>query len=232
MDFGRPFTFIFDDQQWTEKLVLAAIIGLLSVIPLVGLIFTAALLGYAVQLVQNMQAGKRHPLPDWSNIGDKMLNGANVMVASIVYVLPLVFISCLFLVVPLALSSDADFMAGGTALVLTCCLIPVLLIYSLVIMPMLALGGYRYAETQSISVFFQFGDLLAALQANSSTVLMYILMSIGISLIIGLLAAIPCIGWLAAIALTYPVQAHLIGQFGALVDEKPKRDGKPKRGFA
>lgn len=222
MDISRAFTFTFEDKQWVEKLVLILVMSLLSGIPLFGLIAAAALLGYSVQMIENMRSGEPNPLPRWDNIADLITRGGNVLVAIIVYMLPNVFALCCT-VTALSASGDNEFFGGGFAATAMCCLIPVLLVYNLLAWPMLALGTVRYAEIGKINVFFEFGDLFAGLQRNSNLTIQWVIYTVLANLALGLLAIIPCIGWIAVPALSLPIQTHLLGQYALLLEDKPKR---------
>jgi hypothetical protein len=222
VDISRAFLFAFDDKQWVEKLVLVVAATLLSFIPFFGLIGTAALLGYSVQIVENMRSGEPNPLPRWDNFGDLIARGGNVLVAYIVYMLPNVLAVCCIATLPGVVGNNELFSGGFTAIIL-CCLLPILLIYNLIAWPMLALGTIRYSEIGKINVFFEFGDLLAALQRNSSLTIQWIVFTFLANLVIGLFNVIPCLGWIVSLALTVPVQSHLLGQFAVLLDDKPKR---------
>jgi hypothetical protein len=229
MDFTAAFTFIFEDRQWTEKMVMTVVIAALALIPLFGLVALAALLGYVVELVQNVRSKQRHPLPRWDRLGEKVTSGGSVLVAALVYNLPLLLVSCCALALPLGLTGDATTFAGtGATLAVVCCAVPLLIAYTLVTWPMLALGTIRFADTGSISAFFQFGDLFYTLYSDLPTTARWLVFSVLANMVIGLLTVIPCLGWLAMIALVYPVQGYLLGQFALLIeDNKPGR--KPKR---
>jgi hypothetical protein len=225
VDLARAFTYPFDDPKWAEKLVIAAILAFLSLIPLLGLLAVAALLGWSILLIRNVRDGHAFPLPGWDDLGDYLANGGSVMAAFIAYNIPNVLIGCCLAVIPASLGGS-DFFAiiyGTSAL---CCIIPLLIVYNIAIWPMLALGSVRFADTGQIGAYFQFNDLLTTLWENGGATIQWLLYSLVISLVLGALNAVPCLGSIAAIALTVPAQAHLIGQFGALVEDKPKRKYK------
>lgn len=226
MDIVRAFTFSFEDKQAAEKLVIIAVMAFLSLIPLLGLVALAALLGYVVLLVRNVRDRRPQPLPRWSNYADVIAAGGNVLAAALIYNLPNLLMACIMSVVPLMLAGSDLFTIGYGVFVL-CCAIPMLLIYNLITWPMLALGTVRYAETERIGVYFQFGDLLATLWAQPGVTIRWMLLSFLASLALGLFNAIPCLGTVIALTLIYPVQGHLLGQFGRLIEDgeapKPKR---------
>ncbi len=228
MDFAAAFTYIFDDRSWTEKLVITVVLAALALVPFFGLVALAALLGYVVELVQNMRSGERHPLPRWDRLGEKVSGGGSVLLASVVYNLPLLVFACCALALPLGLTGDSgSFFSASLAVVLACCALPLVVLYTLVTWPMLALGTVRFADTGSVGAFFQFGDLIYTLYSDLPATARWIGFSLVANAVIGLLAAIPCLGWLAMLALVYPVQGHLLGQFALLIEDKPSR--KPRR---
>lgn len=228
MDFARALTYPFDDRQWVEKLAITAVMAFAAIIPLLGLVALAALLGFMVEIVQNIRAERKNPMPRWDNIGEKIGLGGNILVAGIVYGLPNILVVCCMLAVPLAGDAGrSDFFAGTFAVALFCCLIPLLLVYNIITLPMMALGTIRYSESRQIGVFFQFGDLFSTLSGQIGLVGQWLLFMFLVGLVFSLVNAIPCIGWVASLALTFPVYGHLLGQLAMALDDK--RKGKPKR---
>jgi multisubunit Na+/H+ antiporter MnhG subunit len=225
LDFTRAFSYVFDDKQWTEKLVITVIMTFLAVIPLLGLVAVAALLGYGVELVQNVRDGRPDPLPRWGNYGDKIASGGNVLVAWIVYNILNFLVVCCVATVP-GLIGNSEFFSSGFSLVALCCIFPALLVYNLFIWAMLAIGLVRYAEVGTIGVFFQFGDLFSTLNAHSRLLVQWVIMSLIAAAVLGFINIVPCIGWLASLALIFPVQGHLLGQLAYALDDKPKRKVK------
>jgi hypothetical protein len=116
-------------------------------------------------------------------------------------------------------------MAAGYASLVFCCLVPLAIGYGLIALPMFALGMARFVDDPRLATFLQFGSLLGALRQRREVATQYVIFSILASVIFGVLAGIPCIGWIAQIALTVPVNGALTGQFGRLmIDDKPKRE--------
>lgn len=225
MDFTRAFSYAFDDKQWTEKLVITIIMAFLSSIPLIGLVALAALLGFMVELIQNVRDGRPEPLPRWGNYGDKIASGGNVLVAWIVYNIGNFLAVCCIATVP-SLMGNSQIFNSGFSLVVLCCILPMLLVYNIFIWAMLAVGVVRYAETGTIGVFFQFGDLFSTLNTHSRLIVQWVILSFIASLMLGFINIIPCLGWLASLALIFPVQGHLLGQLALALDDKPKRKFK------
>ena len=56
MDYGKSFTFLFEDDNWISKFAIGVVITL---IPIVNF----ATYGYVIQLLQNVRDGQERPLP-------------------------------------------------------------------------------------------------------------------------------------------------------------------------
>jgi hypothetical protein len=230
VDIARAFTYVFDDDDWIGKVVMVLVWSVVGLIPLVGLLGWAALAGYTVELLRNMRRGDENPLPRWDNVGEKITDGANILIAAFVYNLGNFMVICgmLLLTPALGLVSDGDSAFASTAsLAITCCLTLILLVYNLIVWPLLGVGVVFYSQSKQIGVLFQVGRIWATINRHMGLTIQWMLMGILASIVLGLVNAVPCIGWLAGLALTVPIQGHLLGQFGLQIDDKPK--SKPKR---
>jgi hypothetical protein len=231
MDITRAFSYIFDDDEWAGKVALALVWTLVASIPLIGLFGFAILAGYVVELLKNMRRRAEKPLPTWDNLGEKLADGANVLIAWIVYNLGNGILACgLVLILPafgLAESGQSTTTGDAATVAILCCLTILLFAYNLIIWPLLAIGLVYYAESGQITSFFQTGRLLATVNRNMGATVQWIIFTIFASLVLGVLNVIPCIGWAASLALTVPVQGHLLGQFARMLDSKPKNKPKP-----
>lgn len=226
VDLGRAFTYTFDDQEWAPKILISAGIALASAFTaplLVGFVGLAALLGYQVELIRNLRDGHSTPLPRWDKYGDKIRSGANVLTAVIVYNIPN-FIPVCCLATTSGLWGDG-FIGSTAGLFFTCCLLPLLFVYNLVTWPMLALGIGRYAVENNIGVFFQFGDLFSTINRNLGVTLTWIIYTMIANFVLGLIGAIPCIGWAVAPALGIAIHGHLTAGLVAKIEDPaaPKR---------
>ncbi len=231
MDIARAFTFVFDDDDWIGKVVMVLAWSLVGLIPLFGLVGWAALAGYTVEMLRNMRRGDEHPLPRWDDVGGKISDGANILVAAFVYNIGNFLVICgMVLIAPAmgAVSNGDANLASTASLAITCCLSVLLLAYNLIVWPLLGVGVVFYSQNKQIGVLFQVGRIWATINRNMGLTIQWMLMSLLASIVLGLVNAVPCIGWLAGLALTVPIQGHLLGQFGLQIgDGKLKQ--KPKR---
>lgn len=234
MDIGRAISYIFEDREWTPKLLVSAGIALAGLIGtlLLGLgpiIAGALLLGYAVELIRNVRDNHPIPLPRWDNYGEKFRKGGQVLAALFVYNLPNLLPVCCYLTT--APFWRDNFFGSAIGFVVMCCILPLIIAYNLVTWPMLALGLARYADEENIGVFFQFGDLFRTVFRRSSLSIQWMFYTLLINFGLAIVAAVPCIGWAAAPALALPIHGYLTAKFAERVDDVP-RVKKKKQGYS
>ncbi|HVG23567.1 MAG TPA: DUF4013 domain-containing protein [Thermoanaerobaculia bacterium] len=85
-DFAKPFTFVFDDPEWLQRILIGGLFYLAGFL-IVGWFF---ILGYMAKLMRNVIAGMPRPLPDWENLGDYFNEGLRLFGVAFCYVLPLI----------------------------------------------------------------------------------------------------------------------------------------------
>ena len=123
-DFLKPLTFVFEDPQWIQKLLMGALFSLASVV-LIGIFFVN---GYLARLVRNVVEGLERPLPEWTDLGDMFAEGAMLFVAALLYMIPLFFL--VFLMFPFSVLTNIDnpateILGGGALVILSIVLMPV-----------------------------------------------------------------------------------------------------------
>lgn len=227
MDIGRALSYVFDDPDWFNKLAITAIVTVASILLtpfLIGLLGWAALLGYTVDLVRNVRLGQRNPLPRWDDFNRFVSQGANVLVASVVYSLPNLLLGCVSSIVTQNMGSG--FIGSTLVLGFSCCLFPLLLIYNLVMVPMLALGIGRYTEDPRVNVFFEFSFLFDTLRQHLDVLIQWWLSAVVINILFVVLGVIPVLGWVVLAALLVPVYGMLAAQLattllGGLKSKQP-----------
>ena len=123
-DFLKPLTFVFEDPQWIQKLLMGALFSLAGVV-LVGIFFVN---GYLARLVRNVVEGVERPLPEWTDLGDMFAEGAMLFVAALLYMIPFFFL--FFLMFPFSVLTNIDnpatqILGGGGLVIVSLILVPV-----------------------------------------------------------------------------------------------------------
>ena len=208
MDFIRAFTYISEDRRRLVKLGATAIVAWLCAVPVIGLISFCALLGYLAELIHNVGNDYPRPLPEWGRIGEKISKGLPVLLAIIVYHLPLV-IAVMFLYVFRHVIAVSLF-GGITFLSILSGLAPLMGLYLALVWSLLAVGLARYAEAWEAASLYQLSRLLRSLHKHSTLALQWLIASLAANII--LLALLPVA--LLGLLLFVPVQGYLAGSYG------------------
>ncbi len=216
MDFGKSFTFVFEDPEWLKKIVIAALI---SIIPVIGQIY---LVGYGLEVGRRVIRQDPRPLPDVSFVESLML-GLKSFVIGLVYSIPAIVFSLPISFVPLISSdtgSDMSNLSPIAAAVALCCG-GLLLIYGILIWVWLPAAEGHFLATGSMGAAFRFGEVWALLKAAPGPYLL-VLLGLFIASLIAPLGTIACgIGVLLTTAYAVLFSSHLIGQaYNAAVANK------------
>ena len=83
-DFARPFTYVFEDPRWLNKILIGGLF-ILGICILIGPLFAA---GYCARLARNVAAGQRQPLPEWDDLGGYFAEGLRLFLIGLVYSIP------------------------------------------------------------------------------------------------------------------------------------------------
>ncbi len=225
MNVGKSIGYVFEDKQWTSKLLIGMLV---SLVPIVNF----ALFGWLIDIMRNVSQRVAEPLPDWSNFGDKFVKGAILFVASLIYSLPMLLLMCPLFFLPFtrgdfsheSQQTFANLFVGSTV-ALSC----VLALYGLLLSFLLPAICLNFARKGTFGACFEFGEIWRIMSRNLGDYivawLIIIVVSIGVSFVIsivaGVLAFIPCCGWILAWVLLgmtgvyiTAVFGHLFGQIG------------------
>lgn len=216
MDFGKAFTFVFDDPDWIKKILLVALI---SLIPIIGQIYLA---GYGLLTAQRVIRHEARPLPD-TEFGDCLMLGLKAIVIGFVYAIP-VFLLVLPTIVSTVFISEGNSGSGGGeaifAAILVCCNILIVL-YAFVLAFAYPAAEANFLATGRLGSAFKLGEVWALIKAAPGA---YLLVFLGafIGSFIASLGAIACgVGVLVTSAYTIAFTGHLIGQaYNAAISNK------------
>jgi len=227
MDVNKAVRFVLDDKQWISKLLIGVLMSVLAFLIVPGLI----LQGYLVKVIRQVMGGNDNELPEWTDWGKLLSDGLFVTLGQIIWTLPFIL---LFVVGGLAtggLGSMADrgsdiatagVMGGGLLLI---CLAVLFAVVFLFLTPALMI---QYAIKDEFGAMFRFGEVFDIIRNHTADILIAFLVTLAavvvIGVVTGVLAVIPCLGWIAAAViglamgpyLTF-VTGHLYGQIARKV---------------
>lgn len=204
MDFGKAFTFVFEDEDWIKKIALG---GLLSLIPVIGIFLV---IGYGLEVTKRVIKGDAEVLPDWSDFGGYLTKGFLVFLIVFVYMLPVILIQiCTF--IPFLFDKPNDTLTAIFTIV-TICFGFFTFLYSLAAYLVLPAAVGRYAATGELGEAFKLGAIFGMVKDNLGTYGMVLLGGI-IAGLVASLGSIACvIGVLFTMVYSMAVNGHLWGQ--------------------
>jgi hypothetical protein len=205
MDFGKAFSYQFQDPKWVEKILITALI---SLIPLFGGFY---LLGWTLADVRRVMDGDTYPMPE-IDFGGHFVLGLKWAVIQLVYSLPAIVVLVIVTVLG-GFSANNDQRSFNPIIIAVCCVGILVFLYILILAFLTpVIQSVFLAEGEQIGAGFHFSRISALLRAAPGA---YALAFVG-SIIGGIIA--PLGGFLFGIgALVTTVYAetmisHLIGQ--------------------
>jgi len=174
MDIGKSISYITEDPRWQQKLligtgvIIASTVLSIVIIGIIGFIIVA---GYSIRLLQNVRDGEAYPLPEWDQWGDDLARGFKLVVATIVWALPIII-----LVIPTTIGgaisgnsrSDGAQFVGSMLLICGNCLVGIYGLLVTVVAPGISIA---FAQDEEISSGLQVRKIIAWTQANIGQVL-------------------------------------------------------------
>lgn len=217
MNLTRAFSFMFDDPDWWQVVV---VVGLLQLVPIIGQI---AALGCILYTARAVASGNDRPLPRLNQFGAVFSEGLYGAFIYIVYYLPMFLIMCLFgcLIVAVVVATGNNEPPIGMLIGLALCLNLLLVPLALITQPLLIVGSGRYVQTGSAGAALQLGEVFALLRRNPAEWLVLWLLSILCNFVAGLGAIVVFFGVLFTTAYAALVFGHLLGQTVRQVSSPP-----------
>lgn len=211
MDFGKAFTFVFDDPDWLKKIVIAALIGL---IPIIGQMY---LVGYGLEVARRVIRHNPVLLPDIA-FGESLATGFKSLIIGLVYAIPvfLMLIPLLLILVPVTSTTGT----GGTdyssaepiAVALSLCCMGLLFVYGILLWVWIPAAHGNFLAADSLGAAFRFKEIFALLKAAPGAYLYVLLGGIACGFIASL-GTVGCgIGVLLTSTYAVAVSGHLLGQ--------------------
>jgi Protein of unknown function (DUF4013) len=217
MDIGKAFTYPFEDERWFSKSLVGALVW---AIPIVNFAWG----GYMIDVLKNVVAGNPRPLPEWGDFGEKWVKGGLLVVAGLIYAIPVFVLAC----IPLTLfggmaafqgqGNNNLFDTAGGLLTgvggLFACLIA---IYSLALSFYYPAIYIHFARLGEFRAFFEFSHITKIISADLGKYLTAWVITLLAGIFVGLfggvvssiLGFIPCIGWILGWVVTAIVGVYL-----------------------
>jgi hypothetical protein len=204
MDFGKAFTYVFDDEEWLKKIGLG---GLLALIPVFGFF---VVLGWGVEITKRVIKGDPEVLPEWDDFGGFLSMGFQAFLIFFVYTLPVILISICTSLPFFFKGADNSFnVAFGFVAVCFSC---VSLFYSLAAYLVLPAAIGKFAATGELSEAFKLAEIFKVVKDNLGD---YGLVLLGglVASFVGSLGSIAClIGVIFTMVYSVAINGHLWGQ--------------------
>ena len=205
MNFGKSFTYMFEDTNWVSKFLIGIVI---SVVPILNIAWA----GYGIGIMRNMARGMEKPLPSWDNLGEKFKDGLIIFVATFIYVLPALIVIAIGAGASAALGDESAMTA--VIIAISCCATIYFLAFSF-LQPALLI---HYARTNSFGALFQIKVVFKLATQNIGEYLMAwvtgLLAGAVLSILSPILVLLCFVPFLLGIAWVTCVSYYAYGQVG------------------
>jgi hypothetical protein len=201
MQFGKPFSFVFEDPDWLKKLAILALLGFAQLIPVLGSLFMAAVFSGVMIDIMRKVINKQTPLIPNLDIGKQFMDGLKVWVIGLVYSIPAAVLGIVIAIIA-ALgggigiwgsnndNTGAAGAAGVVVIILTSCVVLLIVLYSLLIAFITPAFYGRYAQYGTIGSALNFKEVFKTAFKKPVPYLLAFLGVIVVGLIGGIAASI------------------------------------------
>ncbi|MCL4263321.1 MAG: DUF4013 domain-containing protein [Anaerolineae bacterium] len=217
MDIGKSLTYITEDDRWIMKLLIALAMSFFAWLIIPGIILN----GYILAIARNVMNGAEKPLPEWEDWGGFLRDGFNLFIAILVYTLPFWLLMCIVGISTVGFSGlsevSEDAAAAGflATFGLIGCLSLIFLLALLFVNPAVIV---QYLRHNNLGACFRFGEVFGIVRDHISDIAVVVGIMFAVIFVSGLIANIPCIGWIIGLLVgpyLAAVSGHLYGQIAA-----------------
>ncbi len=205
MDFGKAFSYQFQDPRWVEKILITALI---SLIPLFGGFY---LLGWMLADSRRVMEGNPFPMPE-TDFGGHFIRGLKFAIVQFVYALPAILL--VIIVATLDVFSQNNQQGNSNILFpALCCVFTLVGLYSLILaflMP--AIMDVFLYEGERIGAGFNLGRAISLIRAAPGAFSLAFLGTIVAGIIAPLGGFLFGIGALVTTTYADSIIGHLVGQ--------------------
>lgn len=224
MDFGRAFTYMFEDPDWLRKLGIGTavmLVGVLLTPVLIGIIPLIIATGYTIDVVRNVRRRETYPLPEWEDWGGFLSRGFKLVVAMFVWALPIIVLMIPIFAGMIMMDNNGNGMEAIGVPIVVCgyCLVFLWSLFLALISPAIYV---RIASTDRLSSAFELGRVWSFTRDNLGSVIVVLLLGIVVGFIAGIVGMMGLLLLFVGVLITLPaaslwqmlVTAHLYGQIG------------------
>ena len=220
LDIGKSLTYMFEEDGWVNKFVIAVVMTLLSIFIIPGII----LQGYVIEIIRRKRDNTVPLLPEWDDWGKYLKDGFNVVIASLVYALPIIIAAGVYLCAAIVRSDSNTGEMSGAAALIGFCFSCVTILYVIPMIVFITAGIAEYAQTGQLSSFFNFRNFSVLKSGSDGNPRKSFVIALVVSVLASMVAGfIPFVGqtWYML------VQGHLMGQVLKMTDsgERPVNSG-------
>jgi hypothetical protein len=206
MDFGKAFTFVFDDPDWLKKVAINALIGL---IPLIGQLY---LLGWGLEVARRVVNRSATPLPD-VDFGTFLGHGFKAVVVSLIYTAPIWLLSIVVAIATAIGGSISEDAMMAVSTISSLCLGLFGLVYGLLLGVALPAALTRTVVLGTIRDGLDFSAVWEMVSGAIGPYLITLVGTVLASLLAGIVGGIACgIGIIFTMAYYQAVMGHFYGQ--------------------
>jgi len=226
MDFNKAFTYMFEDEKWQNKLLLAMVI---SIVPILNF----AWFGYLLHVMRNVIQNEENPLPEWDKLGEFFMQGLLFIIGWFIYSIPIFILLLLggsswLLLIPANGTDIQNVVLSGlsvTSFMLLC----VLAIYGLVLTIIYPAITIHYGKSFKFGSLFEVSKIIEIIKVNPGQYFLAWLIVFVIGFVFVFVASwmgiffslIPCIGTIVAYLILFGgsvwiglIDYHIFAQVG------------------
>ena len=204
MDFGRAFTYVFEDEEWIAIILIGA---LAMIVPFMSI-------GLMLVVARNVVRGNPKPLPRWSEFMEILRTGFWGFVVMLVYALPIVLVAFVMLcpIIAIAAVSGSEEAAGGFVALATICMVPVLIVAGIFVQWLIFPALGRFIQTNDFGYAIRVREVWAETRRNAGLWGMVLLMYFVCNFVAGLGSMLLFVGLFLTLAYAQAVFGHILGQ--------------------
>jgi hypothetical protein len=207
MDIGSAFTYMFDDEDWIKKLAIGGVAWLLGIV----IVPFFLLFGYMLQTLKNVRDGQPVPLPEWDDFGTLIVEGLKVFAIALIYSIPALIFYCASFGVQIGMQ-QADPDISNVLTGVAACVVCFEIVFLLLAVALFPAGMIRYAQYDTLSAAFQFGEIFRFISANIGNYIIVVLLTMVAQFISIFGILLCCIGIYVTSFWSMLVSANLYGQ--------------------